>query len=113
MQTGTEQIRAQQEIMKAFGFYNGKLDGVWGPMTVEAKKKWELSGKFAPGLPNFGLPLSNRGPYPRGVYLDKDSGLLTCAELEQAKKQKASVKTPVKVEVPAAVPPAVVETPKA
>jgi len=89
MQTGNEQITRQQEIMKALGFYNGQIDGIWGPKTIEAKKKWELSGKFAPGLPNFGLPLSDRGPYPRGVYLDKVSGLLTCAQLE-IQKQKLS-----------------------
>lgn len=89
MQTGNEQIIRQQEIMKALGFYTGQIDGVWGPKTIEAKKKWELSGKFAPGLPNFGLPLSDRGPYPRGVFLDKASGLLTCAQLEM-QKQKSS-----------------------
>src|SRR5574343_1863322 len=89
MQTGSEQITRQQEIMQALGFYTGKIDGIWGPKTIEAKKKWELSGKFSPGLPNMGLPLADRGPYPKGVFLDKASGLLTCAQLEVKKEQAA------------------------
>lgn len=89
MQIGNEQIKAQQNIMKAKGFYKGAIDGIWGPMTIEAKKKWELSGKYAPGLPNNGLPLGSKGPYPAGVYM-KD-GLLTCSELEVAKLQPVQV----------------------
>ena len=98
MQTGNEQLARQQEIMKLLGYYNGLVDGVWGPATVEAKKKWELSDKFAPGLPNMGLPLANRGPYPKGIYLDKSSGFLTCGELEMAQKKAAeapAVKSPI------------------
>jgi hypothetical protein len=89
MQTGSEQLRRQQEIMRAKGFYGGKLDGIWGPATVDSKKKWEMSGTFAPGLPNFGLPLSNKGPYPKGVILDKATGMLTCTELELQKQKDA------------------------
>lgn len=89
MQRGNEQLIRQQEIMRVLGYYKGLPDGIWGPDTVEAKKKWELSGKFAPGLPNFGLPLANKGPWPRGVYMDKASGLLTCGELEASMKTAA------------------------
>ena len=60
MQIGTEQLKAQQQIMSAKNFYNGKIDGVWGPKTIAAKQKWERSGKFAPAIPNSGLPLDDR-----------------------------------------------------
>lgn len=82
MQIGTEQLRRQQLILQLKGFYNGKLDGIWGPKTVAAKKKWEGKG-FAPGLPNFGMPLADRGPWPNGIRKGSD-GLLTCAEVEQS-----------------------------
>lgn len=99
MQTGSEQLLRQQEIMQAKGFYTGTLDGIWGPKTVEAKKKWEMHPSFAPGLPNYGLPLANKGPYPKGVTFDKAAGLLTCVELEM-KKEKESAKATA----PAATP---------
>lgn len=102
MQTGNEQLRRQQEIMQLKGFYNGRLDGVWGPKTVEAKKKWEMHTSFAPGLPNFGLPFANKGPYPKGITVEKETGFLTCAELimrqEQAAKKPTTAPNATKVE---------------
>ena len=93
MQTGSEQIKRQQEILKAKGFYKGKLDGIWGPSSIEAKKKWEVSGTFTPGLPSAGLPFSNKGPYPKGVTLDRKAGLLTCPELTFASDLASSSST--------------------
>lgn len=81
MQTGTEQLKAQQDIMFAKGFYRGAIDGIWGPKTIEAKQKWEVSGKFNPGIPNNGLPIPERGPFPAGVRRTR-TGLLTCSEIE-------------------------------
>lgn len=81
MQTGSKQIERQQLILQVLGFYNGKLDGIWGPKTVEAKKAFERSTKFNPGIPNNGLPFPNMGPYPRGIRMEA-SGLLTCFEVE-------------------------------
>ena len=95
MQTGKEQLARQQLIMKLRGFYSGAIDGIWGPQSIDAKKKWELSGsKFTPGLPNQGLPFDNKGPYPKGIRLDRATGLLTCAEVDihiqsQAKAQSS------------------------
>ena len=50
MQIGTEQLRRQQQILQLKGLYSGALDGIWGPKTIEAMRKWESKG-FAPGLP--------------------------------------------------------------
>lgn len=83
MQTGSEQLKSQQQILKSKGYYGGAVDGIWGPMTIEAKLKWERSGKFAPGIPNNGLPFPARGPFPTGVRRKSD-GTLTCAEVELA-----------------------------
>lgn len=83
MQTGKAQIERQQLILYVKGFYHGKIDGIWSTKTIEAKKKWEATGRgFTPGLPNNGLPFDNRGPYPKGVTLGSD-GLLTCLEVEE------------------------------
>lgn len=83
MQSGKAQIKRQQLILYVKGFYHGKIDGVWSAKTIEAKKKWEATGKgFTPGLPNNGLPFGDRGPYPRGISIGKD-GLLTCIEVEE------------------------------
>ena len=81
MQIGTEQLKRQQQILQLKGLYNGQLDGIWGPKTIEAMKKWEAKG-FAPGLPQNGMPLANKGPWPKGIRKGSD-GLLTCAEFEQ------------------------------
>ena len=90
MQTGSEQLREQQRIMNAKKFYYGKLDGIWGPKTIAAKQKWEVSGQFSPGIPNNGFPLPDRGPFPKGVKRLQD-GRLSCVELEQqdAKQQES------------------------
>ncbi len=109
MQIGTEQLKAQQEIMAAKNYYNGKIDGIWGPKTIAAKQKWERSGKFAPAIPNNGLPLDDRAKLPPGV-IRQASGLLTCSEIAQRQKQSQSQnqnqnqnqnqgKEPAKVEV--------------
>lgn len=102
MQTGSEQIKRQQEIMQAKGFYTGKLDGIWGPKSIEAKKKWEVHPSFAPGLPNLGMPFANKGPHPVGVVLNRLTGLLTCAELELKKSQKETQNKEPSVKVKAA-----------
>lgn len=89
MQTGTEQLKNQQAIMAAKGFYNGKIDGIWGPDTIAAKIKWERSGKFNPAVPNNGLPLPSKGQLPLGVRRLPD-GTMTCPELEVAKTAKTA-----------------------
>ena len=82
MQTGSEQLKNQQRLMQAEGFYNGKIDGIWGPKTIAAKVKWERSGRYAPAIPNNGFPLSDRGPLPSGVFRKPD-GTLTSMKMDQ------------------------------
>lgn len=98
MQIGTEQLKAQQAIMAAKNYYNGKIDGVWGPKTIAAKQKWERSGKFAPAIPNNGLPLDDRATLPPGV-IRQASGLLTCVEVQQ-KQNQAQSQAPAQTQQP-------------
>lgn len=89
-----DQIKNQQAIMKALGFYDGQLDGIWGPRTIEAKQRWEFSGKFAPAIPNRGLPFKAKDKLPGGIIRKGD--LLSCAELVkmESKKQQANQEVP-------------------
>lgn len=91
MQIGSEQLKSQQQVLKALNLYSGKIDGIWGPDTIAAKIKWERSGKFAPGIPNNGFPLPDRGPFPSGVRRNSN-GTLTCLELDL---KPAEVEQPV------------------
>ena len=105
MQIGKDQLKAQQEIMAAKNMYNGKIDGIWGPLTIAAKQKWERSGKFSPAVPNNGFPLNDRQALPPGV-LRKPDGTLYCME------QKSAASAPVAPVVATPEPQApVVETP--
>ena len=83
MQVEKNQIIRQQEILGVLGFYFGKFDGVWGPKSIEAKKKFEASPTFVPGIPNNGLPFGDRGPYPAMITLDHMSGLLHHPKLNE------------------------------
>lgn len=89
MQVGTDQLKRQQLLLTVKGFYKGKIDGIWGPDTVAAKKKWESDRSFVPGLPNSGLPFANKGPWPAGLRIS--AGLLTCAEVESYLVKKVDV----------------------
>ncbi len=76
------QIIRQQQVLAHLGYYKGRIDGIWGPKCIAAKKEFESMG-FAPGLPNGGLPFAARGPYPKGVMMI--GGLLTCAGFDETK----------------------------
>ena len=89
MQVGNEKLMAQQKMLKAKGFYSGKVDGIWGPSTISAMIRFERSKSFAPAIPNNGLPLSDRGPFPKGVVLMK--GIVWCPEMDMAEQQVVSV----------------------
>ena len=69
------QIVRQQQVLAHLGYYKGRIDGIWGPGTIKAKKEFESMG-FAPGVPNGGLPFASRGPYPKGIFMS--NGLLDC-----------------------------------
>lgn len=63
-------LQRQQILLKFLGYYHGKCDGIWGPTTIAAKRKFELSGKFNPGYPNNGQPFPVDGPFPSGIIRD-------------------------------------------
>jgi hypothetical protein len=81
MQIKKEQLKLQQMIMSALGFYRNTCDGIWGPASIASKRKWEMDKSFIPGLPNSGLPLSEDSLYPKGVTLDAKSKLFGHARL--------------------------------
>lgn len=82
MQVLDHQMKRQQVVLKLLGYYNGPIDGVWGPDTIKAKKNFEHSGKFHPCMPNSGLPFAAKGPYPNGLYIN-GQGLLSIAGKEE------------------------------
>lgn len=73
MQHEKKQLIRQQEIMRGMGFYYGVIDGIWGPKSIEAKKRYESDATFTPGIPNNGMPFGSRPPYPRGVTVGAGS----------------------------------------
>lgn len=77
----TEQIVRQQQVLAHLGFYKGRIDGIWGPSTIAAKKAYEGQG-FAPGIPNGGLPFQFPAKLPRGLRYE--GGLLTAAGFDPA-----------------------------
>lgn len=81
MQTSEQQLKRQQEILKALGFYSGAVDGVWGPISIKAMQNFESDPEFVPGIPNNGMPFRERPPYPRGITLQ--DGILYHAALDK------------------------------
>lgn len=99
MQVKTEQLIRQQEIMKALGFYHGKIEGIWGPKSIDAKKKFEASPTFSPGIPKNGMPFADHGPYPANIMLDHATGLLDHPQALAAREAaKAQAQPEVKAE---------------
>lgn len=89
MQTDTKALVRQQLILRQLGFYTGPLDGIWGPVSIEAMKKFENRLElFRPARPKGGLPFSDGDKLPRHFYWDRggllchDEALKDTAELE-------------------------------
>lgn len=89
MQTSKVQIKVQQAILTKYGFYRGKIDGIWGPSTIRAKKDFEADATFRPGFPNNGMPFSDRGPYPKGITLAPGTTTLHCEGIDEVLKEAA------------------------
>lgn len=64
MQTSKRQLRRQQAVMQHLGFYYGKLDGIWGPESIAAKKQFEFDKSFKPAFPTNGLPFAETSQLP-------------------------------------------------
>lgn len=110
MQYENHQLKRQQLIMNCLGFYNGKFDGIWGPKSIDAKKRFESSSKFLPAIPTNGMPFAGRGPFPNGISAGRD-GLLYHDSIEGVlEKERVASKTPVPAETKKSTP---TETPKA
>ena len=97
MQFEKPQLEQQQRLLASLGFYSGKLDGIWGPSSIAAKKRYEASESFIPGVPSSGLPFASRPPYPVGISVGP-KGLLTHPAMDIAKDTSIP-------QVPAATPP--------
>lgn len=67
MQTNKQQLTQQQLVLKHLGFYYGKIDGIWGPASIEAKRMFEQDKRFKPGYPNGGLPFAEIVDLPKGL----------------------------------------------
>ena len=72
MQVSKKQIQRQQVILTHLGFYRHKCDGIWGPESIAAKRKFEADVSFVPALPNNGLPFGEREKYPKGMRMGSD-----------------------------------------
>lgn len=97
-----ENLERQQLLLKALGFYNGVVNGVWGPDSIEAKKAFEASLQFRPAIPNNGMPFSDTGSLPSGVYRIGSSGLLHHPALDELlkKQHEEAAAEALKVETP-------------
>lgn len=106
MQVTQAQLKRQQEILGVLGFYFGAFDGIWGPKSIEAKKKFEANPSFTPGIPNNGLPFGERPPYPASISFDHVTQMLHHPKLlEKAiapfvEPEPESYEVPVVAEVP-------------
>ena len=88
-------LATQQAVMAALGFYDGEIDGSWGPKAVAAMKQWEMDDSFDPALPTRGYPMSYpsrlpkglswaSGPVPKITYALLDSALRTKVDQQLA-----------------------------
>jgi hypothetical protein len=84
-------LQRQQMILKFLGYYQGKCDGIWSAMTIEAKRNFENSGKFHPAYPNNGMPFDPTSKFPSGIMLDFSkprTGLLIHVDIPEEYYQK-------------------------
>ena len=98
MQIRKDQLVRQQMIMSILGFYRHKCDGIWGPASIAAKRKWELNKIFIPGLPNNGLPLGEDGPLPKGMRFNSRTKLFDHVDLTDDKIKSLSLQKKAETE---------------
>jgi hypothetical protein len=66
-------IAQTQLALRVLGFYNGRIDGVWGRASAKAKVAFESDPKFAPCTPNGGAPFDLSMPLPACLFYDAKS----------------------------------------
>lgn len=100
VETRPRALQRQQIVLNKLGYYKGKLDGIWGPASITAKRKFELSGKFSPAIPSGGLPFDLNSKLPKGVLKDPSTpGLITVSGLtDEEIKELISRNTTAKVD---------------
>lgn len=108
MQYTKDKLISQQLAMFHLGFYTGNIDGIWGPDSQEAKRKFERCETFLPAYPNGGMPFGERDRLPTG-WKYVEGNLITVEGLtnDRAKEIISAVASRNKPEVkqtPVAVP---------
>lgn len=88
--TPTQRMLAiQQAVMKVRGFYDGAIDGSWGPKAVNAMRDWSLDASFDPALPTRGYPLSSPSRLPKGlVWQPGVANTISYALLPEAERKE-------------------------
>jgi hypothetical protein len=84
MQILNSKLRMQQCVLNLLNFYRAPIDGLWGPESIQAKKRFELDPKFEPAIPSHGMPFSDKGPFPKGLYMTRE-GLTIAGREEEVK----------------------------
>lgn len=103
MQLKKDQLMRQQVILTGLGFYRHKIDGIWGPESIAAKRKWEFDRSFNPAIPTNGLPFAQSEKLPRGCYFGGDR-LLCCSAVSEEKVKELEARPSVKREIKEDVP---------
>lgn len=60
-------IAVLQAAMQAKGFYDGAIDGVWGPKCCDAINLWASDESFDPALPTRGQVIVYPKKLPKGL----------------------------------------------
>lgn len=82
-----------QVIMTLLGFYDGQCNGVWGPKSIAAMRKWEMTDEFEPAVPLNGKPFLGRGRLPEGFEYGPGPSIL--CDLLYSDKAIELLKTPL------------------
>lgn len=70
MITDPEVLQNQQVVLALLGFYTGVCDGIWGPATIAAKKRFEADPRYRPAVPTFGMPIVAHAALPAVLQRD-------------------------------------------
>jgi len=77
-------VARNQQILKYLGYYKGKIDGIWGKGSMQAKIDFEDSPDFEPGAKNFGGLFDSSLPLPKSIYYNVDRGTFHIYNVEDS-----------------------------